>query len=72
MLMYSGASFVRPPFLHRKSDPFKRGGTPQGYISIHLCLDLHCQLVFPDGLASIRVASQKGFHCVIDAHKRFM
>ena len=29
----------------------------------YICLDLHCQVAFPEGWPHIRVASQKRFHC---------
>ena len=51
------------PFASEKR-PFKRGGLLSGWKSIHLCLDLHCQVAFPEGWPLVRVASQKGFHFI--------
>ena len=56
-LEYSGTPIVRPPLLHQKSVLSRGVASRQGLKSIHLCLDLHCQVAFPEG-----VAPQKGFH----------
>ena len=37
----------------------KRSGL-SSRVEINTCLDLHCQVAFPEGLAS-----QKGFHCIL-------
>ena len=42
--------FVRPPLLHQKSGLSRGVASRQGYKSMHLCLDLHCQVTFPKGL----------------------
>ena len=57
---------MRPPILHQKSGLSREGGHLKGVPlyssskkSIQLYSDLH-QVAFPE-----RVASQKGFHCIV-------
>ena len=57
---YSGTPLVRPPLLHQKSGLSRRVASRQGLKSIHLCLDLHCQVAFPEGVASRQGGLSKG------------
>ena len=49
---FSGTPLVRPPLLHKKSGLSREVASRQRWKSIHLCLDLHCQVAFLEGVAS--------------------
>ena len=56
---YSGTHLERPPFTSEKRS-FKRVASHQGYKSIDLCLDSHCPVAFPEGMASHQGVLSKG------------
>ena len=47
LYIYSGTPLVRPSLLHQKNCLSRGLATSQGWKSVHLCLDLHCQVAFP-------------------------
>ena len=55
VVQYSGTPLVRPPLLHKKSGLSREVASRQGLKSIHLGSDLHCQVAFPEGVASRQV-----------------
>ena len=63
-LIFSGTAPVRPPLLHQKCGLSRGLASCKGLKSIHLCIDLHCQLAFPEGVASRQGGLSKGFHCI--------
>ena len=60
----SGTPLVRPSLLHQKSGLSRGVASQKGKKSIDLCLDLHCQMAFPEGLASRQGGLSKGDHCI--------
>ena len=52
--LYSGTPLVRPTLFASEKWSFKRVGLLSGVEIniIHLCLDLHCQVAFPEEVAS--------------------
>ena len=60
MINVNGTPLVRPPLLYQKSVLSRGVAFHQGFKSDHLCLDLHCQVAFPEGVASCQGGLSKG------------
>ena len=50
-ILYSETPFERLPLLHQICGLIKGVASCQGYKSKHICLDLHCEVTFTEGLA---------------------
>ena len=73
-MIYSRTPLVRPPLLHQKCGLSRGVASCQGRKSIHFCLDLYCQVAFPEGLASRQGGLSKGVplyhHCLVVTDSR--